>query len=382
MLKKFWPALVLVGFADAAVAGNIIYDFRFDMRSANYTENAGAQFDDGYRYEVETGRIDFKGKLNDSVDYRLLWRFDRPQVASTNLTTGKPSTNLRDGIGDWVQLAYVQQRISDHFTITLGKFFSDMGGMENINPYPDEYLFSEVYNDATSGTAFGNYSALVGGVPYNLAIVNSRSYAGIKLAANFSEGQEIAIHFANNQDDTGTTDQSFSQNKGWVGLVYKGKFFDEVWNPVVSLHSAEAAGTIHSKRSYAAIGNNIKIGDWAIEGDLLANNVKDDLSNEVNIGAVSLQVGYNVGHLTPKFKLAESAKTVKTATTSTEAKINSAAVILEYKPKTEENFRYHVAYIMNDYRPDATVNFGAGAGTAISERELVMGLRIAGDFLK
>lgn len=381
-MLRTWATSFVLMLSTPAMAGSISYDFRFDMRSTDWNEDAttaSTAFGDGYRFEVKTGRVDFKGKLYESLDYRLRWRFDKPQVASTSTTTGTPATNLRDNVGDWIDLAYIQHKLSDQVSITVGKFASDMGGWENQTPSPDEYLFSEAFNDTTSGSAFGSYGGS------SLATKNTQYYAGAKVAG-FFKGQELALHVANNQADSGAatpaTTTNFNQNKGWTGLVYKGKFFDDVWSPIVSYHTAEAAGTSQSKRTYIAFGNNIKTGDLAIEADLISHAIADNASNETKINAAAVQFGYSVGNLIPKLKLATADKTVSSTALSTKAKITSGGLILEYKPKVDETFRYHVAFMMNDYIPDPTGNFGAGVGKTISNKEIVAGVRITGDFLK
>lgn len=366
MLRPILISSILLG-ASAALAGSMTYDFRFDMRSTDWSDKAAdtGNFADGYRFEVKTGRVDFKGKLNEEVSYRLRWRFDKSQA-----------NTIKDNVGAYVDHAHLVHQVNDTFAVTAGKFASEMGGAEATNPSPDEYLFSDAYNDVSVGS-FGQAGT-------NLAIKNTLYYAGVKVAANFGD-HEVAVHAANPDELASASQNTFNQNKGYFGVVYKGKFFEETWNPILSYHTSDVVGgtaTEGAKKTFIAFGNNIKVGDFAIEADYLMNTFKNTPGADESLTGMDVNVAYNMGALTPKFKYATSERSTKAAGgTAVKFKADGISLALEYKP-TEDKFRYHVAYNMNTYKPDAGQNLGAGAGETITNSELVAGVRLVGDFLK
>jgi len=389
----------------AAMAGSISYDFRFDFRSdawdSQHTQaSATPGVNNGYRFTVPVGRLDFKGKLDEALDYRLRMRFDNFQNDPTNPTQ---TTNLTQ----MVDLAYVRHNINDMFNVTLGKFLSDMGGAEGIDSTADQYLFSDIYSDMSA--AGGTTSTKNGGVGTSgamwtgtgMAIKNSLDYAGVKVAGVFGD-HEVAIHYANATEDSyapGTAAAAQSQynvnnNQGWLAVVYKGKFFDNVWKPVLSYHVGPSyLGTAGpgANRTYLAFGNWINVAGWQIEADYLSNTYKDNGTSTVSgftgtLTGFDVQVGYDLGNWLPKLKYASAKKSVSsTLAGGTTENVGSSAygVVVEYKPKTENNFRYHLAYMNYTYTPDNSVSVAGGpAGQNLTDTQIIAGCRIDGDFLK
>lgn len=356
-----------------AFAGSIDYEFRFDLRSVDWSDDATntTGYRDSSRFTVNTGRVDFKGKVSDQADYRLRWRFAQPYAAS----------NARDNLGSWIDFAFIAHKVSDTFTVTGGKFFGESAGFEGQTPGPDNYIFSDGYLNQTSA------------VGTNLSAAALTYATGFKFSGKFDSNN---IHFMliNPSVDAGTGN-AFFQNKFYYGLAYfNPKVVDGLWGIKLSYHAGdviaatEAAIPSGGKHTYLAFGNSLTFGDLNLQAEYFLNTYKTDTAGaaiDEKLSSIVLALKYSMGEMTPKFKyvMNDHSNTVGAGVASN-VKLNSMSLALEYKPKTEDNFRYHIAYNMHDFKPNTTTAplAGIAAGTAVSQKEIIIGMNMLGDFLK
>ncbi len=161
-------ALAALLTSTSAMAGSISYDFRFDNKSTTWNDDAAALGNptgatpttatvaSNNRFELKTGRVDFKGKLSDQLEYRLRWRFDRTQTVAG-----------ADAIGAHVDLASITHHAAENVGVTVGKYATEVGGWEGQAP-GDYYVLSETYSGfgktnlgiATGSPTLTNASAL------------------------------------------------------------------------------------------------------------------------------------------------------------------------------------------------------------------------------
>lgn len=361
---KYLFATALV-FATATSHAAISYDFRFDMQSKDYDEDTNkAGTEDFMRFYIQRGRLDFQGKLNDDVSYRLRLRFNQPAAGKVDPVTNQPSVNERDSLGSWVDHASVTQKVYEFGFITLGKFASDIGGYEGA-AIADRYAVSSAYgrNTAAGLTASEDF----------------QFYTGMKIGAAAMD-HDVALHIANAEPADHQVGGKFSQNKPALGLVWKSNFGDGVYLPLFAYHQFPGApGTAkNGKVTFLSLGNRFQIDDLQLDLDVLKNDYKDDTPGaKIANTTLATSAGFKLGSLTPKLQYTQGniAATALSGGPETKTRQTSIGLALEFVPDLKDRFRYHVAYVNTEV---------AVEGAAKSEKvaELVLGARLLGDFLK
>lgn len=360
-LAGFFVLLTILPHSHAAIT----YDFRFDLQSKDYDEDTNkAGTEDFMRFHLERGRLDFQGKLNDDVSYRLRLRFNQPAAGKVDAATNQPTANERDQLGTWVDHASVTQKIYEFGTITLGKFASDIGGYEGAAA-ADRYIFSAAYapNTAAGITASEDF----------------QFYTGVKIGAAAMD-HDVALHFANAEPTDHKVGGKFAQNKPSVGLVWKGNFMDGVFLPLYAYHQVPGApgAATNGKLAFLSLGNRFQLDDLQVDFDLLRNTYQDDTPGaRITNQGIASSFGYKLGSLTPKLQLDQTniASVTATGGAETRTKQTSTALAVEFVPDLKDRFRYHAAIASTTIAVD-----GAAKSQKISE--LILGARLLGDFLK
>jgi hypothetical protein len=360
-------SFLLILFSSPVFAGSITYDFRFDSNSTSYNQDfKDLGYDDFSKFYVQTGRLDFKGKLNQELSYRLRWRFDKPAVASSSTTTGTPSNNKRDSLNSSVDFASITHQFAEVVSVTFGKFASEMGGTEGQTPTADMYI--------TSGAFADNFYVDTGRAARLMPV--DLYYAGAKLTLAMSE-QELSLHLANNRSDFENAGKKLAQNKGYVGLVYKGSWLEKMFKPTASFHTVSGQDD-KTKRSYLAIGAQFDVQPWMLGVDFLANELTDTADKKDKITAAVISASYSFENLKPSLKYASSTLQDNSGASELKDAETALALSLEYKPFVDTNFRYHIAYTDYLVKPDSS----RVANNSIKRSEIILGLRMQGDFLK
>lgn len=375
-MKKWFIGLVLI--TSNAFAGSISLDLRTDMKSLDYDSAANAAANsDYYKFILNTGRVDFKGDLNPEISYRLRLRFDKDTASGSAYNSNENATNALDYI-------YVTHKISDSFSLTMGKQSSDIGGIEGNTPSADIYLLSTSYSGFGSSDVFaaGDKFA-VGANNYSFRGTKADLYlAGLKFTQKFSDTQNISVGVYNNEG------VQTSQNKSMMGVVYNGYFDDKAFRLLLSYHAAGAnrlntTTSFYSDKdssTYAAAGLGYKMDAWDFTFDYLLNTIKGNdstasadytFTNSVMI----VNIRYAMENWTPILRYFQSDDKLEITTTSANKGMHSGmGLAFEYKPNKESNFRYHVAANSYTYKPDS--------GTTLAAVEALAGIRIMADFLK
>lgn len=357
-----------------AHAGSISFDTRADLLSNDY-DNASASADNT-QFKLDTVRLDSKGKLNDSVSYRLRLRFNKETASLGGTPVSSVKTiSQRDGTGAGLDLAFVTNKFNDSMALTVGKFATDMGGYEGSVSGADLYMKTIGFSGSRG--------------------IGDLYYTGTKFAYSFLD-QEVALHVANQTVDasglgnTGVAGK-FNQNKFMTGLVYKGTFMDKALTAIASYHTQEGKITgpgtddPQYKNTYMSVGAKYETDMFAVDGDYSMNTLggytvgyttaqaaKNDTLNTMQVG-----FAYKMDQWTPRLKVESTTETVASAsTTDTKTTYTGTQLAVEYKPVKDDMFRYHFAYWQREAKDDT-----AGA-VAKTDKYIVLGTRIMADFLK
>lgn len=339
-----------------AQAGSLEYDVRFDSDNAQY--NTAAATADATKMTMQTGRLDYKGKLNDDISYRLRVRFNR-DVASSKYSS----------LGGQIDYASVTHKLMDGLTLTAGKFGSDLGGFEGMTAGADIYFKSQAYQDLDYAT-----TSLPGASGGSARALNLIFQTGAKLAYAYGDN-EAALFVTNTDTDSASTTDG--QTRPMLGLVWKGKFLDKALQTVLSYATVTPGGLPPGadKHNFATVGVKYDAGAWFAQVDynlftytsVVASGKKDESTT-----ATVAEGGYKFDRHTVKAKLESSE--IKYSSAETKKTFSGAGLAYEFKPYADTNFRYHVAYT-------SRTTSVSGAQDAI-ESHYVAGIRMVGDFLK
>ncbi len=369
-------ALMLMTGSLAQAAGKLNMDARIDAQGQSYNDAAktAVMGHDNYRYYLKTARLDYQNSLNEKTSFR----------GRLVLNTTQGTVNSRDNLNNTVDLFFVNYKLADGMDLTAGKFTSDMGGLENQYSGADVYLFSEANGGVSSKLDTNTkavYAADSGKTAAAFTWANTgitKYYTGVKLAYKFSD-QELALHNADLPADD-TTSGNASQTRTMTGLVYKGSFMEKMLMPIFSYHTSllpgASSGSVDAKANFIAAGLKVNVASQVIDIDYLINSFPSRTtsagSDETDtVQSTTVAWSMPMDTLTPKVKI-ESSKLSAAATKIYD--VTAAGVALEWKPVKEENFRFHTAYNMKQFKPVS--------GDTIAYNEFMVGMRINADFLK
>lgn len=375
MKKLLLTTFVMTAMGAAAHAGTISMDARADYESNTYNDAANKR--NSTRFNLQTVRLDAKGNMNESTSYRIRYRLNNPS-SGVNGSTAAPTYRLTDSASKALDFAYIEHKLMDNLSLQMGKFTTDIGGIEGLTTGPDLYFTSVAYGEQ-----------------------NPLRYAtGAKLMYIMESNEFDVMAFnqetdaiATNPDNTTT---SFAQNHQAYGVVWKGSFMDKSLSPVLSWHndnmqpSATGACPAAGAASSAACSqeNNFYSAglkwDWSpffVEADYLYDTFKDKsvVGETDKTSSAVVTLGARMEQWVGKLKYENSeAEVFSAGAGSRKDHYQGYQAAVEYLPSNEKYFRYHVAYISRDVKPDKT----GTAGDTQNTQTVLVGTRILADFLK
>lgn len=341
--------------AASAYAGSVSLDARaeyvgktYDKVSASAGGNADGTAANSGAIQVTRAKIDGKGKVNDSVDFR----------ARFNVAPNSESAGYADGVSNRADFLYVSAKLHDMVSLSIGKMGSGMGGLEG------QYNGGDIYQ-LTNAIAGGGGQVTV---PLYLS--------GADVKVQLAEGQSIDVSAMNQSfssaspESTQTVGSSVTKQTTTLnGIVYNGKFLDNSLSAVVSYHMEDKGNSV--KANYIAGGLRYSAASFEVEGDYLSN-VKDNGTTKDSTQTNRIKAKYMVDQFNPFVQYEMSTNKVADNKTND---VNVITAALEYKPVKDQGFRYHLAYVNSQLKPAS----GADTQTTTS---VIAGVRVLADFLK
>lgn len=269
-------------------------DLRMMVPDADANKQTGTQFD------VQYLRLDFKGKINDMLGYRLRMRLDKT-AAKDNLK----------GVSDFANYAYVEPKINDMLTFRIGKQWTYQGGWENDLSSSDTYLGSGFLNK-TINEAVG---------------VN----AMVKI-----EGQNLYFLLTNSDKVTyadGSTPRFLN-----YGFAYQGMIADLI-QPMVAV-TMRPTTEMGKGNLLAAVG--VKVDPKPVGGELDLEYWTDNAPDKAPaLMTVSAAARAKMGVFGPQLKLFYDMNTIDGDDNGTAV---GFAPAIEFYPYEGSDFRFHIAY--------------------------------------
>lgn len=363
MKKFFMSALAITAVASAAQAGPINLDLRADYSATTYDKST--TLPDSNRFYLRTGRVDYQGKAFEDVSFRVRWSFAK-----------SATQNGTDSAQQALEFAYLTHKMSDMFSLTIGRMNTDIGGFEGTTSGSDLYLLSSNYNLYTGQTASGTFGGAAPAAYYGTS--NMLYMTGAKLTMSFAEGtNSVQLMGMDQKNDEGsTTAGTMDQNQLLMGIVYKGSFMEKSLNFIASYHTSEGP-IVDTKYQWMAAGVQWAADPVTISVDYLLNDEKNDAGagGKNELSSIVVKAAYTgLEQWVPRLDFFSSERKDELSA-AVDTKWTGMGAVLEYKPYNDKNFRYHVAYNNIKESPD-------GAANDITRHEVIVGTRFLGDFLK
>ncbi|MGE5086842.1 MAG: hypothetical protein ACM3MG_11115 [Bacillota bacterium] len=283
-----------------------------------------------------------------------------------NMTVDKFVDHLWAGkaMGDWMFKA--------------GKLEVNTGGFEHIKTlHGDTYLVS-LANGGTGGVLG---TPAPGTAPIMGEVVTPENSSGVSAAYSITPNHKLevqATNQTNSQTVSGTTKSTDRQHT--TGLNYTGSVLDKMlaFNAGYIAGSGDTNTTGHQLELINAGIRVAPMADLTIDLEYFANKDKQTTtttSADVKTTSTIIEARYNMNGWTPVLKY-ETSKN-EGATSATDFKRDAYAVALEYAPKADEAFRYHVAWTSTKDKDFGTANLDD-----VTKNMIIVGIKYTGDMTK
>lgn len=350
-MRKFLATAAIVAISSSAFAGGSL-DVRADFKGTSVYKNAAnVDQDSTGGLTPSRGRLNFNGKVNDSVTTKA--QFDFVEEAA---------------LFSVIKYAEVTHKWSDMFALTVGKLDdTGTGGYEARRNSGEMYFKSASY--------LGNY------------------YTGGRADLSFSEAHNLGIFVMNEQFNVGST-----STKLGYGLNYDGHFGS--FGVQASYHAVPQVNGSQSN-TYMALGGMFKTDAMKITLDYLGNTytkLSNDGTKDGTKSSIVVMFDYDLGMFEPNVKVESS--TITNLNTSYGAANNAALATygatigtgnytaaitqyslgVNYKPFPADKFNYHLEYV-----GASTVFDGAGVtatNKTVTTTTVYAGLTMVADLWK
>jgi hypothetical protein len=373
-MKKHSMMILAAALCSSTVfAGTLNFDFRGDYRSLGYNTDAATPSFNGFN--IKTGRLDYQGKYNEDVSFRLRFGLNKDGTNASNTN----DANLQKT----VEYAYFGHKLADNLTLSVGRFNSDIGGFEGITAGSDLYMVSAGYAGSalpyssaavTAPTSIGGTTAQNATSATKMTATGTYLYiTGARLVYKM-DNQEVALMAAN------PVVYDSAQSRLMEGVVYKGAFMDKSLNLIASYHtSGVGVSGKDDNLTFMALGATYLFANNMVGIDMLSNGYKHTVATSTATETSStMNVTYaykGMDTVTPMLKYSSTIETPDSATSANKTTVTGMSAVVECKPTKDNNFRYFVAYSSMSNKVDT-------ATTTPSSTELLVGMRVNADLLK
>lgn len=347
-MKKFLiAALATTTMTSAAQAGVLNLDLRADYNATTYDKSTQP---DQSKFAFKTGRLDYLGNATQDLSFRVRLAFNKS--ANQQVDTAQTA----------VEYAFLTHKMSEMFALSVGRFNTEFGGFEGATSGADLYMLSQFY------TGRGPAGALGGG---NLGTTDLLYMTGAKGTFTFG-GHNLHI-LATNESET-LAGPTATQNTMMMGAIWRGTWTeDKAFMTNLSYHTLNGP-TDGDKHQFMTAGLMWNAKPVSVQLDYLMSEAKLDSGDKDTVTSIVGKLAYSGWEQwTPRLEVQSSEEKREIGGAQTN-KFMGYGAVLEYKPYTDTNFRYHLAYNNVKQEPET--------GDDITSQEVVLGARLMADFLK
>ncbi len=326
----------------------------FNHLSSESTSNAGIETtntSNGFMSSLI--RLNMVGNINDQLTYRMRYRFNKE---GANTTRDDSTTNL-----DYL---YVDHKNSI-FTTRFGKMnWAEAYGRESFISTTDLFVASDAY--AAYNTGIGNYRF------------------GAAATFTFLETQKLTIALSNpNAANTDTVGESNNKSIAYAAH-YSAVLFDKMFQPTLSYTLAPQDGdsqattpTTSQDYTMMAAGFRTETMGLIVDADWKQFNRKARTTTagatDGKTSSIFANVSYTVNEqLSPFVQFVNDKFENSLANTTNNYKKNTYVGGVMWKPFTDTNFRYHLAYSNSKKKFDSS----AAAVREVQDNKITFGMKI------
>jgi|GEM_PF-1555647 hypothetical protein len=349
------------------------------VNTPKYDMNTGAENGGNSLFTPSVARLYLNGNVGEAiVDSGWNLRAFVPQIV----------TEVGDDTSGTLQKNMTVDTFVDHLWIgkgmgawmfKAGKLETNMGGFEHVKEvHGDTYLVSMANGGFGGGTGLG----LQGNV------VNAENASGISASYALNADNKLEVQVMNQVNsqettvDTGVAESS-TDRRHTMGLNWTGAFLDKMIQTNVGYYSG-AGDTNATGHDLSYVNAGIRVAPMAaltfdIEYFMNSDKASTAAAEETTTtDSTIIEARYTVEGWTPVLKY-EMSNSKNKDTDNVDWKRDAFAVGVEYAPKADEAFRYHIAYTSV-----ADKDFGSAvtAGEDMTKNMITVGLKYTGDIVK
>ncbi len=368
--------------ASSAFAG-VKLEVRSDyVNTPDYDNAAGSTTGGTSLFTPSVARLYLNGNVGDAV-VESAWnlRSFSPEFAVSPYT-GTQDLSKNMTVDQFVDHLWAGKAMGA-WMFKAGKLEVNTGGFERQkNLHGDTYLVS-----MANGGVGGAYVTAGPVVNQTKALVaNPENSSGISAAYALTENHKFEAQLTNQVNsgtwnDRATTNERSTDRGHIYGLNYLGSFMDKML--VLNLnYTGGTSDTTVTEHGLSFMGASLRVApmaDLTLDIEYFANQDKTkvattEVTNKTN--STIIEARYNINGWVPvaKYEMSEN----KSDTAAKEFKREAWALGVEFVPKADEAFRYHVAYTSTKDKDFAT------ATTLKDETKnmIVVGFKYTGDMAK
>jgi len=357
--------------ASSAFAG-VKLEVRSDYVNTNKYDRAdGSENGGSSLFTPSVARLYLNGNVGEAiVDSGWNLRAFDPQVdAATTLNKNMTVDTFVDHL--WIGKAM------DGWMFKAGKLETNAGGFEHgLDVHGNTYLVS-MANGGFGGTATA--ASLLG---YTGNVVNPSNSSGISAAYNLNADNKLELQVTN-QTNSQTLESGVSSTdrRHTTGLNWTGSFMEKMLQTNVG-YIAGAGDNSTGGHEQTYINAGLRIAPMAaltVDIEYFSNTDKNSTADTTETtDSTIVEARYTTNGWTPVLKYEMSNDKAKDVP-DTDSKRTAWAAALEFAPKADEAFRYHVAYTsVKDH------DFGSAvaAGDDMTKNMITIGLKYTGEIAK
>lgn len=370
-MKKFLAMAVMSLAAANAMAGVKLVVRSDYVNTPKYDDNTGAEVSGSSLFQPTVARMYLMGNVGDAViDSGFNLRAFTPLV-----TAGGDlyKTMTTDSFVDHLFLA----KTYGQWTFAAGKLWSNVGGFERRASWDgDTYLVS-----AANG-GFGGKGAVTDSFGATGEITTPQNLSGVSAAYAITENHKVEVQILN-QTNAQTIEgaQSATNKMQFVNVAYWGSFIDGMIKPYLNYGfggadtvSTTTGVTTGNEQTFWAAGFRLApMANLGVDVEYLANANKQT-GGKAETNSAIVEARYNMNGWVPVLKY-ENSK-VKDQAGDDLFDRNAFAVALEFVPKADEAFRYHIAYV------NSSDDYKATGSDKVDYSTITVGFKYAGDIAK
>lgn len=292
-------------------------------------------------------RLNMMGNINDTLSYRMRYRFNQEGTATS-----------RDSSTTALDYLYVDHKNS-LFTTRFGKTnWAEAYGRESFISSTDLFLATAAYT------------------AYNDNIGNYRF--GVSATTTFMETHKLTLAISNpnkTATDAGTEQKNTSLA---YAAHYSSVLFDKMFQPTLSYtlapQDADAqASTTKGDYTMMAAGFRSEVAGFIVDADWkkFEREKRTTAGADDETTSIFANVSYNINEFSPFVQYANDKFSDDLAANTAEYKKNTYVAGVMFKPYTDVNFRYHLAYSMSKQEFDAAT----ATNKEVKDNRVIFGIK-------